>query len=134
MLEVLALRRLAGGMEQVQLRLLRVLMVVAVDQLVRVLLMLVLRPVLEVEGLVELDFVELVLLGPLLLLLLLLRREVLRAAVADELAPAAAVLLLVRHPSGHTQPSGLFDRSTAKMTFKSQLSRYLLINACFDDI
>ena len=109
MLEVLALRRLAGGMEQVQLRLLRVLMVVAVDQLARVLLMLVLRPVLEVEGLVELDFVELVLLGPLLLLLLLLRREVLRAAVADELAPAAAVLLLVRHPSGHTQPQAVFS-------------------------
>ena len=120
MLEVLALRRLAGGMEQVQLRLLRVLMVVAVDQLVRVLLMLVLRPVLEVEGLVELDFVELVLLGPLLLLLLLLRREVLRAAVADELAPAAAVLLLVRHPSGHTQPSGFLDRLTAETAFNSQ--------------
>ena len=133
MLEVLALRQLAEGMEQVQLRPLRVSMVVAVDQLVRVLLMLVLRPVLEAEGLVELDFVELVLLGPLLLLLLL-RREVLRAAVADELAPAAAVLLLVRHPSGHTQPSGLFDRSTAKTTFKSQLSRYLLINDCFDEI
>ena len=121
MLEVLALRQLAEGMEQVQLRLLRVSMVVAVDQLVRVLLMLVLRPVLEAEGLVELDFVELVLLGPLLLLLLL-RREVLRAAVADELAPAAAVLLLVRHPSGHTQQSGLFDRSTAEMTFNSQVS------------
>ena len=118
MLEVLALRRLAGGMEQVQLRLLRVLMVVAVDQLVKVLLMLVLRPVLEVEGLVELDFVELVLLGPLLLLLLL-RREVLRAAVADELAPAAAVLLLVRHPSGHTQPSGSFYRPTVETAFNS---------------
>ena len=119
MLEVLALRQLAEGMEQVQLRLLRVSMVVAVDQLVRVLLMLVLRPVLEAEGLVELDFVELVLLGPLLLLLLL-RREVLRAAVADELAPAAAVLLLVRHPSGHTQSSGFLDRLTAETAFNSQ--------------
>ena len=121
MLEVLALRRLAGGMEQVQLRLLRVLMVVAVDQLVKVLLMLVLRPVLEVEGLVELDFVELELLEPRLLLLRL-QQEVLQAAVADELAPAAVVLLLVRHPSGHTQQSGLFDRPTAEMTFNSQVS------------
>ena len=63
---------------------------------------------LGVVVLVALDF-ELGLLVPLLLqllpLLLLLRQEVLRAAVADELAPAA-VVLLVRHPSGHTQPSG----------------------------
>ena len=77
-----------------------------------------------VEVLVEPGFVELELLEPLLLLLLL-QQEVLRAAVADELAPAAVVLLLVRHPSGHTQPSGLFDRSTSKKTFKSQLSLYL---------
>ena len=61
---------------------------------------------LEVVVLVALDF-EPGLLVPLQLLplLLLLRQEVLRAAVADELAPAA-VVLLVRHPSGHTQPSG----------------------------
>ena len=75
-----------------------------------------------VEVLVEPDFVELGQLEPLLLLLLRLQQEVLRAAVADELAPAAVVLLLVRHPSGHNQPSGLFDRSTAEMTFNSQLS------------
>ena len=74
-----------------------------------------------VEVLVEPDFVELGQLEPLLLLLRL-QQEVLRAAVADELAPAAVVLLLVRHPSGHNQPSGLFDRSTAEMTFNSQLS------------
>ena len=61
---------------------------------------------LGVVVLVGLDF-EPGLLVPLQLLplLLLLRQEVLRAAVADELAPAA-VVLLVRHPSGHTQPSG----------------------------
>ena len=61
---------------------------------------------LGVVVLVALDF-EPGLLVPLQLLplLLLLRQEVLRAAVADELAPAA-VVLLVRHPSGHTQPSG----------------------------
>ena len=74
-----------------------------------------------VEVLVELDFVELELLEPRLLLLRL-QQEVLQAAVADELAPAAVVLLLVRHPSGHTQQSGLFDRSTAEMTFNSQVS------------
>ena len=72
----------------------------------------------EVVDLVVLDSVELELLVPPLLLLLL-RQEVLRAAVADELAPAAVFLLLVRHPSGHTQPSGFFDRSTAEKTFNS---------------
>ena len=101
---------------------------------VKVLVMVAQELVLEVvEVLAEHGFVELELLEPLQLLLLL-QQEVLRAAVADELAPAAVVLLLVRHPSGHTQPSGLFDRSTAKMTFKSQLSRYFLINACFDEL
>ena len=76
---------------------------------------------LGVVVLVALDF-EPGLLVPLQLLplLLLLRQEVLRAAVADELAPAAAVLLLVRHPSGHTQPSGFLDRLTAETAFNSQ--------------
>ena len=73
----------------------------------------------EVEVLVEPDSVVSALLVPPLLLLRL-RQEVLRAAVADELAPAAAVLLLVRHPSGHTQPSGFLDRLTAETAFNSQ--------------
>ena len=72
----------------------------------------------EVEVLVEPDSVVSALLVPPLLLLRL-RQEVLRAAVADELAPAAAVLLLVRHPSGHTQPSGSFYRPTVETAFNS---------------
>ena len=88
-----------------------------VGRLVRALLMVAQE--LKREVLAEPDSVEPELLEPPRLLLLLLRQEVLRAAVADELAPAAVVLLLVRHPSGHTQPSGFFDRSTAEKTFNS---------------
>ena len=104
-------------MEQVQLQLRLELMVLVAALLEGVLLMVAQE--LKLEALAELDFVGPGLLVPLLLQLLLWQ-VVLRAAVADELAPAAVVLLLVRHPSGHTQPSGFLNRLTVETTFNSQ--------------
>ena len=106
--EVLVQQLLAVAKELVQPRRQLELLVAVVDLPVRALPIEARELKLgDVKVLVELDSDEPGLLAPRLLLLLL-RQEVLQAAVADELAPAAAVLLLVRHPSGHTQQSGFF--------------------------